>query len=533
MSPGLVRRPRARLSDPSPALRRLGLSVALAVWGCSAPARPPASRAPSPAPALASSLEPSVEAEAEGVGAAGTTDTKRKAASWQAVSSVQDPDAWNFTLEQALNRALHFNRGLADARDAVTLAEYTLVANQAEFELKILPVASLGVNQGLVDADSFGFAVDLSKKLRHGTEVSAGPRVNRLGDLYTSAVDLSVTQPLLRGRDAEFVRSGVDAADFALRSAGRALHRTREDTVLATVIAVYQVVRQREFVRLNEDSAGRLVGHVAAAEAKERAGLAGSIDVFRARLQKNQAEDALDASVEAYERALDTLRIVLALPLSVPISVEAPLEFDEVTLDEEDALEVARANRVDLAQARDAVQEAQRRSRVAEHNVLPDLDLGLTFSVFGEAPDFGGSSELDDTALGVNLTTSTDVSRTVERALRDQTLVGVSVARRAVEAETDRIDREVRRELRDLRRNKQRIETQENQIAESRSKLELARVKFSRGLADNFDVIEAEDEYRQAQTQLISAAIDYIVGTYSLRVALGTLLPPPRGALVP
>jgi outer membrane protein TolC len=43
-------------------------------------------------------------------------------------------------------------------------------------------------------------------------------------------------------------------------------------------------------------------------------------------------------------------------------------------------------------------------------------------------------------------------------------------------------------------------------------------------MADNFDMIEAETENHQAKLQLLSAQIDYIVGTYHLRKIIGTLI---------
>lgn len=43
-------------------------------------------------------------------------------------------------------------------------------------------------------------------------------------------------------------------------------------------------------------------------------------------------------------------------------------------------------------------------------------------------------------------------------------------------------------------------------------------------MAGNFDLIEAETELREAEIGLISAVIDYIVGGYRLRTAMGTLL---------
>jgi outer membrane protein TolC len=43
-------------------------------------------------------------------------------------------------------------------------------------------------------------------------------------------------------------------------------------------------------------------------------------------------------------------------------------------------------------------------------------------------------------------------------------------------------------------------------------------------MAGNFDLMEAETELREAEIGLISAVIGYIVGSYRLRTAMGTLV---------
>ena len=52
----------------------------------------------------------------------------------------------------------------------------------------------------------------------------------------------------------------------------------------------------------------------------------------------------------------------------------------------------------------------------------------------------------------------------------------------------------------------------------------LARVKFDHGMADNFDVIEAETELQRARVDLLSVETEYIAGTYNMRAELGTLI---------
>jgi outer membrane protein len=434
------------------------------------------------------------------------------------------------TLEQAINRALRANRSLADVADNVDVARLTLVASESDFELKIFPGAELGAAGGSGQGTDHIVAagVKLQKKLTHGTEIAVTPRVSNQ-DGYRSEVGLRLTQPLLRGFSKEFNLAGVDEALFGKRTSRRQYYLAKVSTVLQTISNVYSVIQQKELMRLSLESAQRLQAQAEAARAKGRMGLVGAIDVYRAEIQLRQAQDELNTARESYEAALDDLRLLLALPLNEMIKVEAPLEYSLVKVDEKIAIQSALQNRVELLQANDALKEARRRSRVAEHNTLPDLDLVVGYSAFKQDDDLGRSISLDSGTWGVNLSTSTDLFRSRQKAEYEKSLLAVDSQRRAFYQQRDEITREVKLSLLVLRRAEKRIEIQKEQIKQAKRKLMLSKLRFQWGLANNFDVIESESELRRSQTSLLSAVLDYIVGSSRLRAAMGTLLERPRG----
>ena len=442
------------------------------------------------------------------------------------------PSAHVLTLEEAINRALEANRSVLDAEDGVESARLFLVSAESEFELKLFPLAEAGFTGGNDEdaEEDLGAGITVQKKFSHGTVVALEPNTQKTGETYQTGVDSSLSQPLLRGRDREFNLSGVHGAEFGARWARRSLYLTRVGTVISTVRAAYAVVRQRELMRVNEESVSRLRNHAEAARVKEKFGLATPIDVYRAEIELKQSEDNLASAREAYKDAMDSLKLILAFPIEDEIEVSAPLEYSSVRMDEKEAVELAFKNRVELRQAWDAVKDAERRSRVAKHGILPELNLVLGFSPTGDSDDFGDSLELNEYTWGVSLSSSTDISRTAERAAYDQSMLGVNAAYRSMGLLRDEIAREAKSALRTLNEAEQRIEIQRKQIENAEGKLKLAQVKFKHGMANNFDLIEAEEQLRQAQTNMISVVIDYIVGSYSLRAAIGTLLEQEGGA---
>jgi outer membrane protein TolC len=228
--------------------------------------------------------------------------------------------------------------------------------------------------------------------------------------------------------------------------------------------------------------------------------------------------------MESYGDALDDLRVQLSLPMDQSIEVDAPLVYDIIEMDEITAVQIAMANRVELVQAEDNFEESQRYSRIAKHRTLPSLDLVFGYSQAGVNENLLNDFGLDDHVWNVNLVTSTDFARTAEKAAYEQSLLGIRSAKRSFELQQDHIARQVKRDLRNLRRAQKQITIQEEQILNSEKQMRLAKIKFDHGLANNFDLVEAEANLRLAETKLVSSVVNYIVGTYQIRQSLGTLL---------
>ena len=227
---------------------------------------------------------------------------------------------------------------------------------------------------------------------------------------------------------------------------------------------------------------------------------------------------------EAFQDALDNLRIILAVPLEQPIDVSAPLSYTLIDVKEGEALSLSLKERMEALQIEDLIATLEIQSDAAKHNILPDVDLTLKYSSKGSDSSLKESIKSNSGSVELGLVSSGNVSRTREKAVYEQSRIAISSALRLLDLKKDEIKREVKVSLRNLFRTEENIEIQREQIEQSKGKLELAKVKFSRGLASNFDLIEAESELRTAEINLISAVIQYIEGQYQLKAAMGVLI---------
>jgi outer membrane protein TolC len=93
-----------------------------------------------------------------------------------------------------------------------------------------------------------------------------------------------------------------------------------------------------------------------------------------------------------------------------------------------------------------------------------------------------------------------------------------------MEGSMESISRDVRKQWLSLKEASKRMEIRRSQIKQGEEKLALAEVKFAHGMADNFDIIEAEKELQSARGNLLAAEIDYAIGIYNMKAITGVLV---------
>lgn len=434
----------------------------------------------------------------------------------------------SFSLDEAIERALRANRQIRNASSSTADSRLALETALSTLEWKVFPGTSVSYT-GDDDDDTFQAGLELSarKSLSQGGTFTVTPGVRGGSGSYLSSFRIALAQPLLKGLGTLPAQSTVDGASFALRTALRSFYLRQVDLVLSTVSSYYTVIRQEERMRLQRELVERLRGHAESAEAKKKHGLASPIDVFRARIELKQAEDTLLATLESRRRAFDELKLLLALPLEEEIAVDSSFEYTPVLIEEKEALETSFLRRVELEQAADEVRESERRSLLARNGALPDLTLSSDYTRSDGDEEFRNSFGFSDSSWGLRLTSSTDWARKAEQNEFTKSLNSLERARRSLDERRDEIAKQLKSELYSLGRLEERIVVQRERIGDVRGQLELAKVKYRHGRTGNFDVIEAETRLEEAQAELVSAIIDYIVGTYRLRGALGTLLEAP------
>jgi outer membrane protein TolC len=442
------------------------------------------------------------------------------------VRDSRETSARVLSVEEAVRLALANNISLQDTVDSVYGAQISQDLAESRFHVKLTPSFAGGFGSQVGEDRRYGF--EASKLLPYGATVTANASSdfarNELTSLTASNLSFTLTQPLLRGFGPKATQFDLENAKRTRESSQRNLEVTRQRLAVEVVASYYDIVRQEGLIDVAEKSVERSRELLRASEARLKVGLASQLDVFRAELLLSQAEESLINREEARELAMDTFKFNLGLDPQEEVYLEmVEPDYQPVTLDLDAQTQLALNNRLEIREERDRINDSARSLSVSRQNLLPQLDLNVRYERLGWGNTFRDSFELNDDAFGVFLSTSYTLDQATERASVAQSQLDLSARRRSVQLMEYNVTREVRAACRNVERIGKSIVLQEKNIDFAEKQLRLASLRYQRGLANNFDIIDAENNLISARSSYVSLISDYNVALIELKRVTGAL----------
>ena len=441
------------------------------------------------------------------------------------------PNATVLDLRQALAIAYGSNRQMTDRREGLHLQALSLSGTRHAYtpQLSMTLGYLFDDRPNVPDFNSGTASFSASQILPTGAKLSldassGAEAIEGTEAIYDSFVGLSLAQPLLRGGGYAVTHEPLIQAERNMVYAIRDFELFREDFSIDVARRFYDLVNQKQSIdnqqrNLESNEFGRRQ-----AEALFAVGRANELDVLRARRSELNARNDLLEAQENLDFALDSFRIFLGLPPEQPIDVEPDSPaFTPVAYEVRSAVEVAFANRLDLLNRQEQLEDVERSVRLARNVLLPDLDLVLSTSqgtVDGD--DFGGSDfERNDTSVQVTLGVPLD--RVRERNAYRSAEISLARARRDLEEFEDQLRVSIQSSFRELERRLQSLEIQRQLIEDQTKNLRIAELRFERGELPNRDVVEANQSLLDAQNALIDEQVNYEIARLRLLRDLGIL----------
>lgn len=436
------------------------------------------------------------------------------------------------TLEAAIAEALRHSPALEPARDGVALAEIGHARARSEFGLRLWPSWSTMSDDGL-SATQVG--VSIERALRMGTSFRLSGDVQRqtgassvAPNAWSGAYSVAIAQPLLAPFNPATTARLRDA-ERGVVSHQRALEESRRELVVRVAQVYFAVVRQQRLAEAAQRAVARAEQLREASEARTRVGLATRLDVLRADLLASEARAQLESQIEALAEHVDQLKVMLDRPLEEPLEVDAgsigaaPEPSPPAGL--ETLIRSAMSSRLDVTEMRDRVQDARRALSVAKWNLVPDVTVEATYSGRPSAASFQPADVFVRPGWRVRVGAAYAFDYAGAKASVASAEIAARAAARRLDDFAQVVETDVRRAARAVDRAAARIEIQAKAKALAEQQLALAEMRYERGLAGNFDVIDAEANLFQAESALIAAQVDRALAALLLERAAGLLDP--------
>ncbi len=378
--------------------------------------------------------------------------------------------------------------------------------------------------------------VGFSTLTRFGTKIAADLTTDffefltghNLG-VSNSRFAASVTQPLLAGAGSLTVGEPLRQSERNVLYSVRTFTQYRKNFAIDTANQFFQALQGRSEARnayLVYQSFKKMLD---AQEAMVEANRSGRTKSALGLLQ--QAELTYHrrwiTAVQGYEEDLDTLKIHLGIPVVERIILDQR-DLDKLGLIDPDgtldqALDVALAGRLDLWNQRDTRDDAARRVKIAQRNLLPNIAAKGTFNMVGDkdADGVNVDSKRRDFSAGVEVDLHLD-QKPARNSLR-AAQIDLQSSERALELAEENVRKQVRSAWRALEVARKQYALAQDALKLSEGRLELETALYAADRGNSRDLIDAQTAYINARDQITASLIAHTIARIQLYRDMGVL----------
>jgi outer membrane protein TolC len=442
------------------------------------------------------------------------------------------------SLTQCQRIAAENSRDYQARKEALYLAALDLTLERYQFGYRVDAAGSAviaGDDSGASDLNADA-GLTFSKVMGNGANVVLDLGANIFeslanGDpsLLLSSIGLTITRPLLSGASEEAIFESLTRAERRVVDQARSYERFRRTFAVDMFGRYWRLLEEVEVVKNEEINFTNLVTLRERNEAYGEAGRMADIEVGQARQDELRAKARVISANQRLEGLLDDLKLFLGLPIDVEIGLDSTYfkamndeGINPIDVDEDKAVALAIASRLDMATDLDNVSDAERALRIALDDLGTSLDLTVASGASSEVQS-GPSFDSADVDWSVGLDVNFPIDRLVERNRVQAAKISLEVAHRNAFLAADLLRVDVRDALRRLKAEEDSFVIAESAVPLAERRVEGAELQLEAGNAQTRDVLEAREDLLQARNERIGALVDYQLANLDLFLTMEQL----------
>jgi outer membrane protein TolC len=341
----------------------------------------------------------------------------------------------------------------------------------------------------------------------------AGPLPHVIGPFSYFDMRASATQRVFDWKSIQKYRSSVigeSVAKYDLKDA-------RDLVVLATGNAYLQAIAGAARVETAQAQVETAKALYDKAVAQQQAGVAPAIDTLRAQVEYQARQQQLIAATNDFAKQRISLARVIGLAPGQEFELADKSPYEPFPIpDLETSIQRAYSFRSDYKAARDRLVVAQLERSAATAGYFPTLDLSANWGEIGAVPgDVLPTYTLIGT-LNIPVFQGGKVHGDVLKAE-----AGLRQAQAQMADVRAQIDQDIRNALLDLKSSADQVEVAQSSVNLAEQALTQSRDRFSAGVTDNLEVVQAQEALASAHENLISSLYMHDLAKVSYARALG------------
>jgi outer membrane protein TolC len=408
------------------------------------------------------------------------------------------PTPIELSLEDAVNRGLKQSLGGALATDAITDARGERWQALSELLPNVITDTGFGVHQ-------------IALKAQIGLSIPGVPPI--IGPFGYFDARAYLRQSVFDWESIEQARS----SNAQLKSAEFGVKDAREFVVLVVVSNYLLAIADQSEVESATTARDTAKALFQQSTDQKTAGLASAVDVLRSQVQLESREQKLISAQNDFAKQKLVLARAIGLPLGQQFELSTQVSYHELTPSSLDAaVQTAYTTRPDFQSETNRVRSAELVRKAASAERYPSIGAETDYGLSGVNP--GSSHGTVDAAATLRIPifqggkVHGDVLR-ADAALTEET--------QRMEDLRARIDQEVRDAYLDLQATGQEVTVENNAVALATQTLQQSRDRFSSGVTDNIEVVQALDVLATANDAYIASLYSFNLAKIALAKATG------------
>ncbi len=359
-----------------------------------------------------------------------------------------------------------------------------------------------------------------------------------INPVLSSELNFSITQPLMKGFGTFATKKDIL---ISMNEHVRSKHQLK-NTVIDLIYNVEDLywnlvyrIQSKDALAKSMNRARKLLKQN---ELRVKVGVSAPIDILEAKAevasyesQMIQAEKDVQSAENNLKKILNlTLEKFKVLPVDVPVKTNIPVDFNGFLLE-------ALNNRPDIKRAKLDMANNKIRVKYARNQMLPDLQLTASYYTTGQGGDqliYGPGSifearpvigvikkdvwnTINDTIsniyknFSVQLRLTLPLSNKKEKAELMQSKMNLKSSFLSLKKTENDIYAEVDDVVKELETNAKLVESNKIALTLEEQKLKAEEKKLSVGLSTNYQVLNYQRDYANAQTNSLKSVVDYMM----------------------